>query len=51
MIKIDARKIEYQFNVKMFVWNCNNLIENTKTSYEVKFSTIQVNPSNLWSGS
>jgi hypothetical protein len=28
IIKIDARKIKYQPNVKFFVWNCNKLIEN-----------------------
>jgi hypothetical protein len=28
--KIDTRKIEHQSNIKIFVWKCDNLIENKK---------------------
>jgi TnpA family transposase len=38
MIRIYARKIEKQLNVRTFVWDCDNLIEiKKKTNYENQF--------------
>jgi len=28
ILKIDSHKIDYKPNIRMFVWDCNNLIEN-----------------------
>jgi hypothetical protein len=28
ILKIDAYKIEHKPNIRMFVWDCDNLIEN-----------------------
>jgi len=37
IIKIDTYKIKYKLNIKMFVRNSDNLIEQTKIIYEDKF--------------
>jgi hypothetical protein len=41
--KINTHKIEHQSNTSMFVWDCDNLIENkTETNYEDQFKINQM---------
>lgn len=49
IIKIEVRKIEHQPNIKMFVWECNNLIE-SKLQQIIKsnFESTQNNSPNTW---
>ena len=38
--KIDARKIKHQSNIRIFVWNCNNIIENKVKQDQFKINQI-----------
>ena len=41
MITLNAFKVEYQSSKKIFIWNHDNLIKNSKKNYELHFS---INP-------
>jgi hypothetical protein len=34
--KIDDRKIKHQSNVRIFIWDCNNIIESKPKQYYLK---------------